>query len=401
MGCDVKLVMKVLSLRLKRPMDYLIDIMQSAFLKDRDISDNVRYHLGLTTRLRELGLPGWLLPSDLNKAYDTTNRQWFYKVMTSQGFNVSGITRWFRISMEGSTARIRINGILSPAFPVENGFTQGGPHSPDGWAIVLQPHFDLLQSLQRSGRLPHIPLPSGKPLPPAAAHADDITALIQDPASEGLTIQQSFQESTQAGNPEQSIAKTGLLLLHHPDHMGPLPPAMDYTCQPRHATTGYELIPTNTPYRILGAPLGRDQSQCADFAYNQQPGSMRATASSWSAHPPSRLGRALVANQCIASKAVYQMAFTKPRLPQLKQMQRAVNGFVATSPIPWEEVPFQGRLYPSAEAAYLPVSAGGMGVQDLSIMSKALLAKTAWSALLFSSHPWVELYRHEKKKKNA
>ena len=47
--------MMIISSRLKRPLDYLIDVMQSAFLRHRAINDNVRYHKGMATRLRELG----------------------------------------------------------------------------------------------------------------------------------------------------------------------------------------------------------------------------------------------------------------------------------------------------------------------------------------------------------
>jgi hypothetical protein len=69
LNCDVKLIMLIMSKRLQRPLDYLVDIVQSAFLRGRDISDNVRYHLGLRARLQELGLPTWLLHSDLTKAF--------------------------------------------------------------------------------------------------------------------------------------------------------------------------------------------------------------------------------------------------------------------------------------------------------------------------------------------
>ena len=63
-NADVKLVMLVLSTRLQRPLDHVISISQGAFLQGRDISDNVRYVLGLRARLQELGLPAWLLQSD-------------------------------------------------------------------------------------------------------------------------------------------------------------------------------------------------------------------------------------------------------------------------------------------------------------------------------------------------
>ena len=64
----MKLVMLVMANRLQLPLEYLIDIVQSVFLPGRDICDNLRYNMGLVARLTELGLPGWLLHSDLTKA---------------------------------------------------------------------------------------------------------------------------------------------------------------------------------------------------------------------------------------------------------------------------------------------------------------------------------------------
>ena len=395
LGCDVKLVMKVISCRLKRPLDFLIDVMQSAFLRGRDISDNVRYHLGLAARLKELGLPGWLVQSDLTKAYDTIDRGYFYQVMASRGFKITGILRWFRITMDGSTARVRINGILSPDFPVDNGFTQGGPHSPDGWALILQPHFDDLQSLQLQHHLPSLPLPCGKPAPPAAAHADDVTGLLLKPDIEGPELRASFQRSHKAGNPAQSIPKTGLLLLHHPSSSGPLPDTLNPDLTSHHPPTGYALLKLDTPHRLLGAPLGGNPDQRAAFAFNKQPGAMRAVAAQWANNTPSRVGRSVVAGQCLASKAVYQLSFVRPTAQQFRSMQSAVNSFVATSPWPWEETPFQGRLYPSETTAFLPITSGGLGIPNLQVMSVAIQAKTMWKGLCFSSHPWVDLFRHE------
>jgi hypothetical protein len=72
------LVMLVMSNRLQRLLKFLIDLTQSAFLVGRDITSNMRYHLALSARQAECGLPGWLLFSDLSKAYNSVNRDRAY-----------------------------------------------------------------------------------------------------------------------------------------------------------------------------------------------------------------------------------------------------------------------------------------------------------------------------------
>jgi hypothetical protein len=88
LNCDLKIILLVMANRIHRPLDYVIDVTESAFLRRRDISGNIRYHLGLVARLKELGLPGWLLHSDLTKAYDAADRGWLLK--TGQGESLIG-----------------------------------------------------------------------------------------------------------------------------------------------------------------------------------------------------------------------------------------------------------------------------------------------------------------------
>jgi exonuclease III len=186
LNCDVKLVMWILSARLQLPLDYLIDIGQSAFLRSRDITDNVRYHLGLAARLQELGVPGWLLLVDMSKAYDSVARCWLRSSMVAMGFREAGAARWCRLLLDGSTCRVRINGVFSVDFPVENGLFQGSSLSCQEWVIVLQPLVSYLDSLQAQGRIQPLllPGPAGAAPAPLAAEpgAEAAPALAEEAA---------------------------------------------------------------------------------------------------------------------------------------------------------------------------------------------------------------------------
>ena len=59
LNCDAKLIMLVVSIRLQRPLDYVIDITQSAFLRGRDINDNDRWPVGPAARAGS----AWLAPA--------------------------------------------------------------------------------------------------------------------------------------------------------------------------------------------------------------------------------------------------------------------------------------------------------------------------------------------------
>ena len=390
LNCDVKLLMLVLSNRLQRPLDYVIDITQSAFLRGRDISDNVRYHLGLTTRLQELGLPGWLLHSDLTKAYDTADRGWLLRSMQAMGFREAGVVRWCSVLMAGTSARVRLNGFLTTVLPVPAGLPQGGSLSCQEWVILLEPCLSYLSQLRASGHIAGFPLPDGSPAPAACAFADDTKSFVQDPEQDGPVIRAAFATAAQAGLPLQSVPKTKLLYLR-----GPVPPALDPTVHPSHAATGYRLQSHTDPHRLLGVPFCPDEARCQAAAFDRQAIAMRHAAGPWAPLRLSLLGRSHVALQCLASKCVYQANFREPSPTILPAIQKALNTFVGTSGRAEEASPFPGQLHPKFAISVLPPAAGGIGIPHVAAHVKAMQAKTAWLLFRYSSHPWLQLFRHE------
>jgi len=387
LNCDVKLLMLVLSSRLQRPLDYLIDISQSAFLAGRDIGDNVRYHLGLASRLQELGLPGWLLLSDLRKAYDSVDRSYLQAVMARMGFQAEGMLRWTHLLFGGTTARVRINGFLTDAFPIARSLAQGASVSCQHWAIVLQPLVSYLSSLQSSGRLTAISLPTGSPAPASQEFADDVKVLLVDPDADGPAVREAFSLNERASGVGQSADKSFLIHL-----TGDVPASLQHSSSQRvHAATGYNLVPDNEQTRLLGVPFAADQAACAEASFAAMPHSMRAASQRWARLPISQLGRVHVATSCLASKAVYQAAFYQPSPAQLSDMQRVINQYAADSTLPTEQIPYRGHLYPRQEIATLPVGMGGLGLPLMAQRCAANLTKMVWRSLSLPSLPASQL----------
>ena len=393
LNCDAKLVLAIISNRLQRPLDYMVNITQSAFLRGRDISDNVRYHLGLASRLRQLGLPGWLLHSDLTKAYDSADRGWLLKTMSSMGFRNAGVIRWCGLFLRGTTSCVRINGHLSPFFPNTSGLPQGSALSCTQWVMLFEPFLAYLNSLQASGRLGSIAMPSGQPTPAVLTFADDSKSFVADPEVDGPALKEAYALAASAGLPEQSIGKTKLLLLHLPPDAA-VPPLLDPQ-RVSHDTTGYALHPHDSPHRLLGVPFGPDPVACCTEAFKNMEPKISAAAAPWTPHALNAIGRSHVAMQCLASKFLFQANFGAPSPVQLQNGQRAIQRFVAT-PLRAEEIsPVPGRCYPRAAVASLPIHKGGLGLPHLQTHMQAMLSKSCWQLFRFSEHPWQALFRHE------
>ena len=389
LNADVKLLMLIMSARLQRPLDYLIDISQSAFLSGRDIGDNVRYHLGLSSRLQELGLPGWLLLSDLQKAYDSVDRSYLQRVMVRMGFRTEGMLRWTQILFGGTSARVRINGFLSDSFPITSSLAQGASVSCQHWAIVLQPLVSYLQTLQASGRVASVMLPSGAAAPASQEFADDVKVLLVDPDADGPAVKEAFLLNQRASGVGQSAEKSFLIHL-----AGDVPATLDPQLKV-HAATGYNLVPDSQQQRLLGVPFSADQPACASAAFSAMAAGMQGAAKKWSSFPIGQIGRVHVATSCLASKAAYQSSFQQPSPEQVADMQKVINQYAAASSVPSEQTPYKGCLYPKQEIATLPVSAGGLGLPLIGARCAANLSKTIWRSLCEPRSPAADLIRGE------
>ena len=392
LNCDVKLVLLIMSSRLQLPLDYLIDIMQSAYIRGRDISDNVRYHLGLKARLEELGIPAWLLLSDFFKAYDSSQRRLLFRSQCKMGLSPTGIVLWNRILLNGSKARVRINGFFTDPFSVSDSLPQGSSLSCQDFVIVCQLAFSYLSSLQHAGRIASFTLPSGKPAPACAGYSDDLTAAILQPGQLSSVVRAAFTDMEHSGLPPQSVEKVSL------QHIcGECPASMDPTAQKQHQPSGYHLLSTAEAdkQRHLGVPIASSAAVSTAAAFDNMPGKLQAAAQQWSHVQTTRIGLAHVANQCLLSKAVYQALFRSPNEEQRDGIQTAANRFVAKAPRVDEASPNSLCLYPRAQVCQLDISCGGLGLLDVTAQFSSLIAKPCWRIFGYSNHPWVDLFAHE------
>ncbi|KAJ9513311.1 hypothetical protein QJQ45_001346 [Haematococcus lacustris] len=141
--------------------------------------------------------------------------------------------------------------------------------------------------------------------------------------------------------------------------------------------------PQGVPVRHLGVPLGAaSYSAMSEAAFGGAAAAMVAASLPWRPQGLNLLGRVQVAQQCLASKAIYQMAFVQPLAAAGVAMGKAVKRFVAASDLPQERSPNMACLYPNDAACVMPRREGGLGLPDLEITSTAMLAKTV--AQLFS-----------------
>jgi len=166
LNTDYRLLAALLGARLEPHMSDVIDPVQTAFLHDRSIGENIWFLQMLPHALAAAGRSGLIALCDFKKAYDTVDRGFLLEVMRRLGAS-EALLMWVGLLLRDTTASALVMGQVSRLATFEAGVRQGCPLAPLLYLFIGQA---LLRFLQHRGF--GLDLPSGPelaPLPPRGA----------------------------------------------------------------------------------------------------------------------------------------------------------------------------------------------------------------------------------------
>lgn len=147
LNVDFKVLAKSISQRLFFLIPRLIHFNQSGFVPGRFIGVNLRNISDVISFLQdqEVDEGGLVVSLDFAKAFDTLDREFLFRVLSSYNFG-DNLIKWIRLLYTGVESCVMNNGFSSGWFPLEAGLRQGCPLSPFLFILAVEKMADAISS---------------------------------------------------------------------------------------------------------------------------------------------------------------------------------------------------------------------------------------------------------------
>ena len=170
-NCDFKLITKTLSWRLADAVTGVISPNQTAYMKDRQISDNL--NVMLYTLEQSKDEKSMLVSLDAEKAFDSLEHWYIKKVLSRLG--LIKFIKIFDLLYKDQGVDIILNGNNAGKYKIRNGVKQGDALSCILFILGIEP---VLNNINGDNTIKSVNI-NGNNIPKVLAYADDIACLIK------------------------------------------------------------------------------------------------------------------------------------------------------------------------------------------------------------------------------
>ncbi|RVW62551.1 putative ribonuclease H protein [Vitis vinifera] len=359
-GSLYKWLAKVLANRLKKVVGKVISKAQGAFVEGRQILDAVliaNEAIDSTLKNNESAI---LCKLDIEKTYDNVDWTFILTVMQKMGFGEKWI-RWIKWCISTASFSVLVNGTPTGFFQSSKGLRQGDPLSPYLFVIAMEVFSAFLQRAVEGGYLSGCRVKGRSEEGALISHllfADD-TLVFCKPSQDHLThLSWLLMWFEAASGLRINLDKSELIPVGRVENMDDL--AWEFGCK-----VG------SFPSTYLGMPLGASFKSTS--VWDGVEDRFRKRLGMWKRQYLSKGGRATLIRSTLSNLPIYLMSLlclpsvVRRRLEKIQRDFLWGGGNLERKPhlVRWEVV-------------CLSKKKGGLGVKNLSILNKALLAKWNW-----------------------
>ena len=379
-NCDHKLITKTYAKRLGSAVKDCIDERQTAYIKGRQIGDNIRSLLAsIQLANNENNIDGLIVSLDAKKAFDSVSHKYIEKCLTE--FGMDNFVPIFRILYKDLKSDVIINGKITPGYLIKRGVKQGDALSCILFIMCIEP---LLRNVEANILIePVHSVELNSELPKSYAYADDISVVTCNNAECVQGIFYEYERLTNLSGLELNASKTELLRFksranqHEPANF-----EVEYLNR-RHQLATVERVKINGIF--LQQNLQRMKEANLDFVSRK----IVSNCARWSRRHLCLLGKILILKCFGISQAIYLMQCMSLTDKEVISLNSILYKFLWNRHFEAAKAP--ERL--SRDIINAPIKLGGFGMLNISELDKSLKLR-ALGRLLVTKHPMLRIIKN-------
>jgi Reverse transcriptase (RNA-dependent DNA polymerase)/zinc-binding in reverse transcriptase len=379
-NCDHKLITRLYNNRLLRVLNQHISSTQTAYIKGRNIADNLRLinSVNKLAGYRE-GVDGTLIALDAQKAFDSVSHDYIALLLNRVG--LGNFVPLFRLLYKDLRNDIMINGQIGGSYGIGNGVKQGDALSCSLFLLAIETVIPNIQANQQIE--PVIDDRLQYQWPKVLAYADDITVITCNTPSCIQAIFSEYEQLTKASGLKLNADKTEKFNVTSAN-IGHQLGATDI----RYCDKHHQIVPVDF-IKINGITFHRSHQRMADANYLTMRAKMERHFREWSLRSLSLLGKIQIIKTFGLSQLLYALAVVDLRPDHWAEIKKLVYKFI------WNKN-FNAPTAPKIikqDIICKKLCNGGFGMVELKEVVNALRLKRFAFLLMTDLHPIADLQR--------
>jgi hypothetical protein len=346
--------------RILKAIENEITSTQTAYIKGRNISDNLRL-LGAAVQLadNEDDINATVIALDAQKAFDSVNHQYIISLLQRTGLH--NFVPIFQLLYKDLRNDIIINGKIGDGYSLGNGVKQGDALSCSLFILAMEP---LLRNISKNSTITAIKSRSiDYTWPKIIGYADDVTIITENTNNSVRQIFQEYERLTKASGLKLNADKTEKFNITSQNVNGALATNNVTYCHTRY------LIQAQEDIKINGITFNQNDSEMKITNFETMKAKMDKHFTSWSKRGLSLLGKIQIVKTFGLSQYLYTLAVTDINIEQWKTVNKLIYKFIWNRTYSNNNAPHRIK----DETMHTSIQNGGFGMvklYDLTIASR-------------------------------
>ena len=364
-NCDIKIITKTLACKMSANLTSIIGLNQTAYMKGRQITDNLHIMQHVITKANELNDKSMIVSLDAEKAFDSISHSYIKHILKYIG--LEGFCETFDLLYNNQQVDIVLNSQLAGSYKIKNGVKQGDALSCILFILGIEP---LIRNIQNDPRIDNVKF-HGVNIPKILSYADDV-ACITKPHQKNLDLIFShYEKMTACSGLRLNADKTELIQRGGNEHY-------DITYNGSNNRIG----PTDI-IKINGLQLSFDAERANDINLQKIFKSMEAQFKVWKNMYLTILGKIVVFKTFGLSQILFIASTVIIPLKMEKKLNELIYKFIWNSNQDNKKAP--DRIKRSILTT--PIHHLGFGMLDYREVIKSIRIKTFMRIMTQETHP--------------